>query len=187
VYECNFAEDERNPADLIVFDAGSKQPHDFHPFSAEGFENAWRLGCCAFLLGREAALQFVPFGCGTMIFSGASGSVRKHRRFASFAAAKAELRGVAQAMAREFGSLGLHVAHVIDGGSDGSRLQSHCRERRQQAGPDGLLNIDAIAEAHRQIHRQHRPTWTHEFDLRRVVLCAHFDRFNNSIAERSPT
>ena len=111
--------------------------------------------------------ELVPLGRGTVIFTGASGSLRGRPRFASFAAAKAGLRNVAQAMAREFGPQGIHVAHVIiDGGIDGERLNTRYPDRREQAGPDGLLDIDAIAEAYWQIHRQHRSAWTHEIDLR---------------------
>ena len=156
------------PADLVVFNAGNNQPHDFRTLSAADFGSAWRVGCFAgFLVGREAARRLVPLGRGTVIFTGASGSLRGRPRFASFAAAKAGLRNVAQAMAREFGPLGVHVAHVIiDGGVDGERLNTRYPDRREQAGPDGLLDIDAIAEAYWQIHRQHRSAWTHEIDLR---------------------
>jgi NAD(P)-dependent dehydrogenase (short-subunit alcohol dehydrogenase family) len=156
------------PADLVVFNAGNNQPHDFRTLSAADFESAWRVGCFAgFLVGREAARRLVPLGRGTVIFTGASGSLRGRPRFASFAAAKAGLRNVAQAMAREFGPQGVHVAHVIiDGGIDGERLNTRYPDRREQAGPDGLLDIDAIAEAYWQIHRQHRSAWTHEIDLR---------------------
>jgi NAD(P)-dependent dehydrogenase (short-subunit alcohol dehydrogenase family) len=168
LFDRAFARDGGSPADLIVFNAGNNQPHDFRNLSAADFESAWRVGCFAgFLVGREAARRLVPLGRGTVIFTGASGSLRGRPRFASFAAAKAGLRAIAQAMAREFGPLGLHIAHVIiDGGIDGDRLHSRYPERREQAGPDGLLNIDAIAEAYWQIHRQHRSAWTHELDLR---------------------
>src|SRR5882724_558037 len=89
------------------------------------------------------------------------------RTFAAFAAAKAGLRAVAQAMAREFGPLGLHVARVtIDGGIDGDRLNSRFPQRRAEKGAHGLLDIDAIAETYWQIHRQHQSAWSHEVDLR---------------------
>src|SRR5262245_37078344 len=168
VFDRAFGKDDSDPADLIVFNAGNNQPHDFRTLAAADFESAWRIGCFAgFLVGQEAARRLVPLGRGTIIFTGASASLRGRPRFASFAAAKAGLRSVAQAMAREFGPLGLHVAHVIiDGGIDGDRLNSRYPERREQVGPDGLLNTDAITDAYWQIHRQHRSAWTHELDLR---------------------
>jgi len=161
-------DDDSAPADLIVFNAGNNQPHDFRTLSAQDFEDVWRVGCLAgFLVGREAARRLAPLGRGTIIFTGATGSLRGRPRFASFAAAKAGLRAVAQAMAREFGPEGLHVAHVIiDGGINGERLNSRFPERIAEAGRDGLLEIDAIAEAYWHLHQQHRSAWTHELDLR---------------------
>jgi NAD(P)-dependent dehydrogenase (short-subunit alcohol dehydrogenase family) len=168
LFDRAWQEDGSAPPNLVVFNAGNNQPHDFRTLSADDFESAWRVGCFAgFLVGREAARRLVPLGRGTLIFTGASASLRGRPRFASFAAAKAGLRNVAQAMAREFGPQGLHVAHVIiDGGIDGDRLNTRYPDRREQAGADGLLDIDAIAEVYWQVHRQHRSAWTHEVDLR---------------------
>jgi NAD(P)-dependent dehydrogenase (short-subunit alcohol dehydrogenase family) len=156
------------PADLIVFNAGNNQRIDFREVTAQQFEDLWRVGCFGgFLVGREAARRLVPLGRGTVIFTGASASLRGKPGFAQFAAAKAGLRMIAQSMAREYGPLGIHVAHVvIDGGIDGERLRSRRPESIKERGEDGLLGIEAIAEAYWQIHRQARSAWTHEIDLR---------------------
>jgi NAD(P)-dependent dehydrogenase (short-subunit alcohol dehydrogenase family) len=168
LFDRAMSEEAGAPADLVVFNAGNNYPHDFRSLEAAAFEDSWRVGCFAgFLVGREAARRLVPLGRGTVIFTGASGSLRGRPSFASFAAAKAGLRAVAQSMAREFGPLGLHVAHVvIDGGIDGERLNSRYPERRAERGESGLLDIDAIAEAYWQLHRQHPSAWSHEIDLR---------------------
>jgi NAD(P)-dependent dehydrogenase (short-subunit alcohol dehydrogenase family) len=109
----------------------------------------------------------VPRGRGTIIFTGASGSPRGKAKFAAFAAAKAGLRAVSQSMARELGPRGIHVAHVvIDGGIAGARLLSRVPDLAERRVPDGLLNIDAIAEAFWQVHLQQRSAWTQELDLR---------------------
>jgi len=109
----------------------------------------------------------VPLGRGTVIFTGASGSMRGRPRFAQFAAAKSGLRMVAQSMAREFGPQGIHVAHVvIDGGVGGDRLLNAFPAARQMFGEDGMLDPEAIAENYWQIHRQPRSAWSHEIDLR---------------------
>ena len=159
------------PADLVVYNAGSNRPHDFRTMSVDWFEESWRVGCLGgFLVGREAARRFAPLGRGTILFTGASASLRGRPSFAAFSAAKAGLRMVAQAMAREFGPQGLHVAHVvIDGGIDGERLNSRVPTRRAEKGPDGMLQLDAIAEAYWQLHRQQRSAWTQEIDLRPFV------------------
>src|SRR5207245_8105614 len=108
-----------------VYNAGNNRRIEFRELSARDFEKFWRVGCFGgFLVGREAARRLVPLGRGTLIFTGASASLRGRPGFAQFAAAKAGLRAIAQSMAREYGPTGLHVAHVaIDGGMDGARLR----------------------------------------------------------------
>jgi NAD(P)-dependent dehydrogenase (short-subunit alcohol dehydrogenase family) len=160
--------DGRDPADLVVFNAGNNQHIDFRELTAAQFEQFWRVGCFGgFLVGREAARRLVPLGRGTILFTGASGSLRGKPGFAHFAAAKAGLRMIAQSMARELGPLGIHVAHVvIDGGIRGDRLLSRRPTLIEERGEDGLLGIEAIADTYWNIHRQQRSAWTHEVDLR---------------------
>ncbi len=158
----------KEPADAIVFNAGNNQVIDFRTLSAAQFEDFWRVGCYAgFLVGREAARRLAPLGRGTVIFTGASGSLRGKPSFAHFAAAKAGLRMISQSMAREFGPQGLHVAHVlIDGGINGERLRTAIPEMVKQRGEEGLLDVEAIAESYWHLHCQPRSAWTQELDLR---------------------
>jgi NAD(P)-dependent dehydrogenase (short-subunit alcohol dehydrogenase family) len=164
----DFAQGSGNTVDLVVFNAGNNVRHDFRTMPAELFEQTWRVATFGgFLVGREAARRLTPLGTGTVIFTGATASLRGKPPFTAFASAKAGLRSLAQSMAREFGPLGIHVAHVvIDGGIDGEKLNSAAPQLRIERGADGLLNIDAIAEAYWHLHRQHRSAWTHELDLR---------------------
>jgi NAD(P)-dependent dehydrogenase (short-subunit alcohol dehydrogenase family) len=159
---------DREPADLVVYNAGNNRRIDFRELPAATFEDFWRVGCFGgFLVGREAARRLVALGRGSVIFTGASASLRGKPGFALFAAAKAGLRAIAQSMAREYGLLGVHVAHVvIDGGIDGDRLRGARPGIADERGADGLLGIDAIAEMYWQIHRQPRSAWTQEIDLR---------------------
>jgi NAD(P)-dependent dehydrogenase (short-subunit alcohol dehydrogenase family) len=158
----------RDPTDLVVFNAGGNQRIEFREMTAEQFEQFWRVGCFGgFLVGRETAKRLVPLRRGTLIFTGASASLRGKAGFAGFAAMKAGLRMISQSMAREFGPHGLHVAHVvIDGAVDGDRVRTRVPEIVRQRGEDGLLDIDAIAETYWQIHRQPRSAWTQEIDVR---------------------
>lgn len=160
--------DRAGDPEIVVFNAGVNIRTPFRDLSVETFEEAWRTNTLGgFVVGREAARRMVPKGRGTLIFTGATASLRGAANFAAFASAKAGLRALAQSAARELGPLGLHVAHaVIDGGIDGERLRARRPERVAAAGEDGLLNIDAIAEAYWQLHRQHRSAWTLELDLR---------------------
>jgi NAD(P)-dependent dehydrogenase (short-subunit alcohol dehydrogenase family) len=156
------------PLEIVVYNAGLNRKADFRTLSAAEFEETWRIGCFGgFLVGREAARRLVPRGRGTVVFTGASASLRGRPGFAQFAAAKAGLRMVAQAMAREYGPAGIHVAHVvIDGGIDGERLRERFPDVARERGADGLLALDALAQAYWQLHRQHRSAWSHEVDLR---------------------
>jgi NAD(P)-dependent dehydrogenase (short-subunit alcohol dehydrogenase family) len=158
----------RAPASVVVFNAGNNLHIPFSQVSAAQFEDFWRLGCFAgFLVGREAANLLLPQGEGTIIFTGASASLRGRPGYAHFSAAKAGLRMISQSMAREFGPQGLHVAHVvIDGGINGTQLKNRRPDLAAQRGEDGLLNIDAIAETYWQLHLQHPTAWTQEIDLR---------------------
>jgi NAD(P)-dependent dehydrogenase (short-subunit alcohol dehydrogenase family) len=157
-----------DPVDLVVSNAGNNQKIDFREITAAQFEDFWRVGCFSgFLVGREAARRLVPLGRGTIIFTGASASIRGKPGFAHFSAAKAGLRMISQSMAREYGPLGIHVAHiVVDGGIAGERLLRRAPDLLNQRGEDGLLGIDAIAEAYWFIHKQPRSAWTQELDLR---------------------
>jgi len=114
-----------------------------------------------FLVGQQAALRMLPRGQGSILFTGASASVKGYAHSAPFAMGKFALRGLAQSMARELGPKGIHVAHfVIDGAirrDDGSR---------PSRGPDSQLAPDAIAEAYLFAHRQPRSAWTWEIELR---------------------
>lgn len=158
----------RERPDLVVFNAGNNQRLDFRELTADRFEHFWRVGCFAgFLVGREAARHLAPLGRGTVLFTGASGSLRGKPGYAHFAAAKAGLRMITQSMAREFGPAGLHIAHVvIDGGINGERLRTRFPAVLEQKGEAGLLNIDAIADAYWFLHQQPPSAWTQEFDLR---------------------
>lgn len=152
--------------ELTVFNAGNMAAGTIADMEASYFKAAWRIGCYAgFLIGREAARRMLATG-GTLIFTGASASLRGKGGFGAFAAAKGGLRNLAQALARECGPAGLHVAHVVlDGGIDGEALRARFPDRARDAG-DRLLARDAIADAYWYLHRQPRRAWTFELDLR---------------------
>jgi NAD(P)-dependent dehydrogenase (short-subunit alcohol dehydrogenase family) len=161
-------EAEIGPVGVAVFNTGANYRASILDTPADLFEKVWRLGCYAgFLVGREAARHMVPRGRGTILFTGASASVRGSAHFAAFAAAKGGVRQVAQAMARELGPKGIHVASVIiDGMIDSPRVRERFADRIAALPPDGMLKPDDIAETYWQLHRQPRDAWTFEVDLR---------------------
>lgn len=167
---------ELAPLAIAVHNAGGNRPAPFLKALEEDFETHWRehaLGAyhlaraaLPVLLTRQDPTQ--PFQHGpSLFFTGASGRLRGKANFAAFSAAKGALRNLSQSLAREFGPQGVHVAHVvIDGGIAGERLLTWRPELEEQRGPDGLLKIDAIAEAYWALHCQQRSAWTQEIDLR---------------------
>jgi NAD(P)-dependent dehydrogenase (short-subunit alcohol dehydrogenase family) len=156
------------PLAVVVHNAGSNRPSPFLQVAEADFEAHWRehvLG--GFQVAQAALPVLLDRGEGSLFFTGASGSLRGKANFAPFASAKAGLRNLAQSLAREFGPKGIHVGHVVvDGGIEGERLLSRMPQLKEQRGPDGMLNIDAIADAYWAMHQQHRSAWTLELDVR---------------------
>lgn len=156
------------PLEAAIFNAGGNWPRPFRDMDAEFLESMWRVNALAGFFFAKAALDvMLPRQRGVILFTGASGSLRGKAMFGGFAQAKAALRALAQTAAREFGPQGIHVAHVVvDGGIDGDRLNGFLPNLKDQRGPDGLLDPDAIAENYWTLFQQPRSAWTHELDVR---------------------
>ena len=165
-----FATIERDigPISVVVFNIGANVQFGIRETTTRVFTKVWEMACLAgFLAGREAARVMVPRGKGTIIFTGATASIRGRENLAAFAAAKNGLRAVAQSMARELGPQGVHVAHVIcDGAIDGVFTRSRIDDVTPLLDDDLILKPDDIASNYVMLHRQQRSAWTHELDLR---------------------
>lgn len=164
-----FDEADRDGAvELVAYNVGSNVAASASETTPELFERLWRQNAFGgFIVGREAALRMAPRGKGTILFTGATASMRARPPFLAFGAAKAGLRAVAQGLAREFSPQGVHVAHVvIDGVIEGDYAATNFAEYVRSKGADGLLAVDDIADVYWTLHRQPRSTWTHELDLR---------------------
>jgi len=159
------------PIEVLVFNVGGNVRFPILETTAQKYFKVWEMCALAgFLTGREAAKVMLPRGRGSLLFTGATASVRGAAGFAAFAGGKAALRALAQSMARELGPQGLHVAHVvIDGMIDTAFTRANFAQRVDELGPDGILNPDHIAEAYWWLHRQPRDAWTFELDLRPSV------------------
>jgi NAD(P)-dependent dehydrogenase (short-subunit alcohol dehydrogenase family) len=147
---------------LVVYNASARVRGPFVEIDPAGVARALEVGAFGgFLVGQEAARRMLPRGRGSILFTGASASVKGYPQSASFTMGKFALRGLAQSMARELAPKGIHVAHfVIDGGI------RQPGETRAERGTDGFLDPDAIAQAYLQIHDQPRSAWTWEIELR---------------------
>jgi NAD(P)-dependent dehydrogenase (short-subunit alcohol dehydrogenase family) len=161
-------EREIGPIEVAVFNIGANVRFPVTQTSARVYFKVWEMACFAgFLLGREVAKVMLPRGRGTILFTGATASLRGGSGYCAFAGAKHGLRALAQSMARELGPSGVHVAHVvIDGAIDTEFIRSNFPERAALKPRDGILDPEAIAEVYYQLHRQTRSAWTHEMDLR---------------------
>jgi NAD(P)-dependent dehydrogenase (short-subunit alcohol dehydrogenase family) len=156
------------PVSSVIYNAGSNFPIPFEELTADQFEEFWRISCFgAFLVAKQAMPILAKQGFGSALFTGASASMRGRPMFGHFASAKAGLRNLLQALAREYGPQGVHIAHVIiDGVVNGDRVKTLWAERLAEFGEDATLEPEAIAEAFWTLHTQHRSTWTHELELR---------------------
>jgi NAD(P)-dependent dehydrogenase (short-subunit alcohol dehydrogenase family) len=156
------------PIEVAVFNIGANVRFAITETTERVYRKVWEMGALAgFLMGREAAKVMTPRGRGTILFTGATSSLRGSAGFAAFAGAKHALRALAQSMARELGPKGIHVAHVvIDGAIDTAFIKDNFPERYALKEQDGILDPDAIAENYWLLHQQHRSAWTHELDLR---------------------
>jgi NAD(P)-dependent dehydrogenase (short-subunit alcohol dehydrogenase family) len=160
--------DGGGPPEVVLYNAGNNAFVDFRKTEAAFFEDMWRVACFGgFLVGREAVRRMLPKGRGTVLFTGATASVRGKPNTTAFAAAKAGLRSLAQSMARAYGPQGIHVAHVVvDGGIAGDKIVKGLPQFAQAMGEDGLISLAGLADAYWYLYTQPRAAWTHELDLR---------------------
>lgn len=156
------------PIEVAVHNIGGNVRFPITETTARVYYKVWEMGCFSgFLTGREVARRMIDRRRGTIIFTGATASVRGGDGFAGFAGAKHGLRALAQSMARELGPQGIHVAHVVvDGAIDTKWIEEMFPERHALKDRDGILGPDAIAENYWNLHRQPPSAWTHELDLR---------------------
>ncbi len=154
--------------DVVVFNIGANVPMSILGTSSKKFFKIWEMACFAgFLTGREAAQYMSKRKRGTIIFTGATASVRGGAVFAAFSSAKQGLKALAQSMARELGPKNIHVAHVvIDAMVDTDFIHSNFSSLVEAAGPDGIVNPDDLADNYVMLHNQPRNAWTFELDVR---------------------
>jgi NAD(P)-dependent dehydrogenase (short-subunit alcohol dehydrogenase family) len=166
--------DEIGDIEVCLFNAGSNVNKPLVETGSELFLKAWQLACYGgFLVGREAAKYMTAYGRGTILFTGATASLRGGKGFAAFSSAKFGLRGLAQSMARELGPKNIHVAHlIIDAAVDSPAIHQRMKTRGvdvESFPKDSLTNTDSIADTYWFLHQQSRDAWTHELDLRPSV------------------
>jgi NAD(P)-dependent dehydrogenase (short-subunit alcohol dehydrogenase family) len=154
--------------DLAIYNAGNNTPGRIVDMEADYFERSWRVGCFGgFLFGREAVRRMLPRRRGTLLFTGASASLRGRANFGAFNAAKGALRNLAQAMAKEYGPEYIHVGHVVvDGPIGGEKIIHGFPEYATRLGEEGLISLEGIVDAFQYLYKQPRNGWSFEVDVR---------------------
>lgn len=152
---------------LAIYNAGNNTPGRIVDMEADYFERAWRIGCFGgFLFGREAVRRMQGRG-GTILFTGASASLRGRANFGAFNSAKAALRTFAQALAKEYAKDGVHVGHVVvDGPINGEKIKKGLPQYAEKLGDEGMISIDGIVDAFAYLYHQPRSAWSFEVDIR---------------------
>jgi NAD(P)-dependent dehydrogenase (short-subunit alcohol dehydrogenase family) len=161
-------EAERGPLEVVVFNVGANVPMSVLETDSRKFHKIWEMACFAgFLTGREAARYMLPRQRGSILFTGASASLRGSAGFGAFASAKHGLRAWAQSMARELGPKNIHVAHiVIDAPVDTAWIHENFPDASALASRDGLVDPNELARVYLMLHEQPRSAWTFEIDVR---------------------
>jgi NAD(P)-dependent dehydrogenase (short-subunit alcohol dehydrogenase family) len=161
-------ENRIGPIEIFVFNVGANVPCGILEETPRKYFKIWEMACFGgFLTGQAVARRMVARGQGTIIFTGATASLRGAANFAAFAGAKHAVRALAQSMARELWPRGIHVAHtVIDGAIDTAFIRDNFPAKYAQKSQDGILSPEHIAEAYWHLHGQPRDAWTFELDLR---------------------
>jgi NAD(P)-dependent dehydrogenase (short-subunit alcohol dehydrogenase family) len=156
------------PIEVAVFNIGANVRFGITETTSRVYFKVWEMACFGgFLMGREVAKKMLPRQRGTILFTGATASLRGREGFSAFAGAKHALRALAQSMARELWPKGIHVAHpIVDGAIDTEFIRTNFPDRYATKARDGIVSPDSIAELYWQIHQQPRNAWTHEMDIR---------------------
>jgi NAD(P)-dependent dehydrogenase (short-subunit alcohol dehydrogenase family) len=161
-------EREVGPVEVCVFNVGGNIRFPIVETTWRKYYKSWeQCAGAGFLVGREAARVMLARGRGTILFTGATASLRGGSGFAAFAGGKHALRALAQSMARELGPQGIHVAHVVvDGMIDTEFTAQRVADPEAKRRGEAILQPDHIAETYWHLHTQPRSAWTHEMDLR---------------------
>ncbi len=161
-------ENDIGPIEVFVFNIGANVPSSILEETSRKYYKIWEMGCFSgFLCGREVALRMAQRKSGTILFTGATASVRGGNNFGAFAGSKHARRALAQSMARELGPMGIHVGHIIiDGAIDTDFIKTNFPERYALKEQEGILNPDHIADNYWHLHSPPKDAWTFELDLR---------------------
>ena len=155
--------------DFAVYNVGNSRPGKIVEMDANYFRESWESGCFGgFLFAKEVIKIFlIEKTAGTLIFTGASASLRGKSNFGAFNSAKGALRNLAQALAKEYAENSIHISHVIvDGGLAGERIKQRLSDFEERVKEGKLINIENVTDAYMFLYNQSKDAWTFELDVR---------------------
>ena len=155
--------------DFAVYNVGNSRPGKIVEMDANYFRESWESGCFGgFLFAKEVIKKFlIENTAGTLIFTGASASLRGKSNFGAFNSAKGALRNLAQALAKEYAENSIHISHVIvDGGLAGERIKQRLSDFEERVKEGKLINIENVTDAYMFLYNQSKDAWTFELDVR---------------------
>ena len=155
--------------DFAVYNVGNSRPGKIVEMDANYFRESWESGCFGgFLFAKEVIKKFLKEKtAGTLIFTGASASLRGKSNFGAFNSAKGALRNLAQALAKEYAENSIHISHVIvDGGLAGERIKQRLSDFEERVKEGKLINIENVTDAYMFLYNQSKDAWTFELDVR---------------------
>ena len=161
-------ETDIGPIHAAIFNVGGNVRFNIADTSAQVYRKVWEMCAFAgFLVGREVSNAMLNRKQGTILFTGASASLRGNSGFAAFSGGKHALRALAQSMARELGPQGIHIAHIIvDGLIENRSTEALFPDLVASKAEGGIIQPDQLAETYWQLHKQPRTAWTFEQDIR---------------------
>lgn len=161
-------ENNVGPIEVAIYNASGYSKSSILDLTTEDFRRGWEESAFGgFVMGREVSKRMLDRKRGTILYTGATASLRGKANYAALASGKTALRTLAQSMARELGPSGIHVAHVIiDGGIDTPLAREHYGDAMQEGPPNRFLKPEDIADTYWSLHQQPKSAWTHELELR---------------------
>ena len=155
--------------DFAIYNVGNNTPGKIIDMDPSYFRDSWE-SCCfgGFLFAKEVINVFLNESTpGTLLFTGASASLRGKANFGAFNSAKGALRNLAQALAKEYAENLIHVGHVIiDGGLAGEKIQQRVSDFDQRVKDGRLMDLDSVTDAYMFLYNQNKNAWTFELDIR---------------------
>lgn len=155
--------------DFAIYNVGNNTPGKIIDMEPSYFKQSWETGCFGgFLFAKEVIKVFLKENThGTLLFTGASASLRGKANFGAFNSSKGALRNLAQAIAKEYAENSIHVGHIIvDGGLAGERIKQRVSDFDERVKDGKLIDIDSVTDAYMYLYNQNKNAWTFELDIR---------------------